>query len=914
MKKHFITFKEILICKKPLIFALSEIWQLNFKNAAIQNYNLTKKERKGQKKGGGVAIYVRDDVTFKRSFMVERFFHEDIDVIAIDIVLNKIKILIISVYRPPDSSTDTLITNLKSVSATLKAKYSDHVVIFIGDFNDDLYNKTSKLLLYFNSTGFAQLINSPTRLTTTSQTIIDHVYVNNLNLINQSGVMEMGVSDHLSVWITLNGKIRKRKVENRTINYRKTGNISKIDSSSFGQLTINNNMNTSDNFLLSLGYLEHIFDYVCPPKTITVSKATCPWSKNILIKVAKKKKKQCLKNYNSDKSSVVLHSLLKEACKSVMNAISTAKNAYLQEMIKNSDSRIVWKFINKTMKHQKTEMTLLFHVDQFNDYYANLAYSLTSKQPPDTMLIVEYINSLQDEPDNFSFKTVTVSSIERAISAINSNKKGTEGIPTNLLKKLSSNMSYSLACLINEALSHNEYPQSLKVGTITPIVKVEIPKELKDYRPITMLPLLSKVFEKVIHFQMTKYLRETNAFSHNLCGFRKGYSVETALHKIRDRLILAKNERSIAYLVLLDFSKAFDLVDHLILIKKMKHLGFSRSTLTWTLSYLRERYIITKFNNVASHPAIISTGVPQGSILGPVLYNIYSYDLMDAIRNQTDITVQYADDTQFIVTCKTTDQEQALTNICSILRKVNIWASSNNLILNASKTQILRIQSRNVVQQTIVPPLEIRDYFVDHARNLGVIFDSRLSWNHHIDATIKKTLACFHMVKQFTDEWLCQNDVKTRKMLFDTLLLSQLHFAVTIVAPINQKNMKKLNKVIKICASIINRSYVKTNDLQKMKVMTFEQLQKLSFLRLAKASNNNNYCPTSMKLLFRQSCDKGLRSDNYENMCIGDVSQQNTYQNIVAKNFNSLPLHIKCHFNNSNKFVPLVKQHLLKTC
>ena len=275
----------------PLIFTLSEIWQINSKYASIDHYSFIKKERINSKRGGGVGVYIREDVIFKRSFIVEKDFDDKIDVIAIDMVLNKIKILLITIYRPPESSKNILIMNLKLTTPTLKSKYPNHAIIFIGDFNDDLHNKTSDLLLCFSSMGFTQLINNPTRLTATCKTIIDHLYVNNLKLVNQSGALEMGISDHLSIWLTLNVKIRQIKVANRTIHYRKTDNIYNIDPCSFDKLTIDNNLNTSEKFIFSLGYLQHIFDNVCPMKTITVSKAICPWRKHISIKLAKQEKK-----------------------------------------------------------------------------------------------------------------------------------------------------------------------------------------------------------------------------------------------------------------------------------------------------------------------------------------------------------------------------------------------------------------------------------------------------------------------------------------------------------------------------------------------------------------------------------------------------------------------------------------------
>ena len=196
--------------------------------------------------------------------------------------------------------------------------------------------------------------------------------------------------------------------------------------------------------------------------------------------------------------------------------------------------------------------------------------------------------------------------------------------------------------IINNAIDKNEFPDKWKIARVSPIPKIDQPLDMKDYRPISILPVLSKVYERVILYQLCDFIERNAIYSANQSGFRKGHSTTTLLLKLRDDIIRAMNRSEVTLAILIDYSKAFDTINHNTLIKKLRSLNFSISSLKLIMSYLSNRQQFVQVNDKRSSTLPIHFGVPQGSIQGPVLFNLYVTELSDQI---TSHSIQYADDT-----------------------------------------------------------------------------------------------------------------------------------------------------------------------------------------------------------------------------------------------------------------------------
>ena len=254
--------------------------------------------------------------------------------------------------------------------------------------------------------------------------------------------------------------------------------------------------------------------------------------------------------------------------------------------------------------------------------------------------------------------------------------------------------------------------------------------------------------------------------------------------------------------------------------------------------------------------------MPQGSVLGPLLYNIYSLDLQTATQDIADLTVQFADDTQLLITCLKSEQVEAHRKIIAVIEKVENWAQENYLILNREKTQILPIHGRNSIHHILPLPDSLTNWVVTQARNLGVMFDSTLNWNAHVDFVIKKGMKSMFALRKFTNEFILKSEKRIRYTLFYTLLIPQISFAISLLYPLSVANTKKLNRYIKSCASIITCRYTKSKDLHPLKLLDANELLIVAVLRLASASYANHKSPSWVSTEIKpQSNHRNLRSN-----------------------------------------------------
>uniref|UniRef100_A0A674N6M2 Reverse transcriptase domain-containing protein n=1 Tax=Takifugu rubripes TaxID=31033 RepID=A0A674N6M2_TAKRU len=308
-------------------------------------------------------------------------------------------------------------------------------------------------------------------------------------------------------------------------------------------------------------------------------------------------------------------------------------------------------------------------------------------------------------------------------------------IPTHLLKDVLPLIGSSILDQINGSLVSGYVPRSYKVAVIKPLLKKLSldPDVLAYYRPISNLPFISKVLEKVVT-QLLEHLQRDSLFEMFQSGFRAHHSTETALLKVTNDLLIASDHGLVSMLVLLDLSAAFDTVDHSILLHRLEHvIGIKGTALDWFRSYLSDRYQFAHVHGVPSSYSRVSHGVPQGSVLGPILFTLYMLPLGNIIRQHGINFHCYADDTQLYLSMKPEETEK-LVKLQTCLKDIKSWMSSNFLLLNSGKTEVM-----------VFGPEPLRDR-LDHmitldgisltsslsVRNLGVTFDQNLSFNSHI--------------------------------------------------------------------------------------------------------------------------------------------------------------------------------------
>ena len=289
---------------------------------------------------------------------------------------------------------------------------------------------------------------------------------------------------------------------------------------------------------------------------------------------------------------------------------------------------------------------------------------------------------------------------------------------------------HTLTDIVNTSFIDGVFPNQLKLAKVVPIHKGNSKTDVSNYRPISLLSSFSKIFEKVMHIRLTKFLESNNSLHELQYGFRSGRSCEHALLMAQNNILTALSKKQISMLLLIDFSKAFDMISHETLLRKLSHYGIRGNAHNWLTSYLTNREQYVSINGCNSSKTILKYGVPQGSILAPLLFVIYVNDMPEI--NRLAKFILYADDANILITGKTMSEIE--TKYYEIIKALENWVASNGLVLNIKKTNYM-LFSTSKIAETFVPTISKKPIERKHAsRFLGVLIDENLTWKEHISA------------------------------------------------------------------------------------------------------------------------------------------------------------------------------------
>ncbi len=383
----------------------------------------------------------------------------------------------------------------------------------------------------------------------------------------------------------------------------------------------------------------------------------------------------------------------------------------------------------------------------FCSYFTNIGRRYAETIPNSIKSITSYLGNTPN-PSTMYFTPTGPNEVREIINSFKTKKsKGDDGISMHLLKQLSEPCSLPLALIINMSLEHGIVPDAMKLARVIPIYKAKSKEEFINYRPISLLSNISKVLEKIVHKRLYSFLTKHNILNEKQYGFRPKHSTVDAITEFISDVLPSLDRKHKCLSVYLDLSKAFDTINHAILLEKLQYYGIRGRALEWFRSYLVQRRQYVNYMGVNSTTQTIVYGVPQGSVLGPLLFILYSNDIPHAVEHCKSIL--FADDTTVYLTGENLQTMYGQVN--ADLKSLNDWFRANQLSVNPTKTKyIVFAKHVNIANDDQFLHIENdRLERVQTTKFLGVFIDEHLTWKHHIDHVKKKVSKGIYAINMF---------------------------------------------------------------------------------------------------------------------------------------------------------------------
>lgn len=833
-------------------------------NVSLPGYNFEHVDSKS--KAGGVAIYISTKFRYEINQNIDTVCLPDSESLWVTIFPSpQSQLTIAAIYRHPTHNVRQFTEGICSILTLLNSQNKTYYLL--GDMNvnvapGQLPSSSSGYINDLISCGAYSIITVPTRVTTTSSTIIDHIITNdNKHLVNP-GVIRTDLTDHYVICCSVAAHIRRHNNDSFYMRRDKTNfnTDAYCDDlkNSLNELMLNQSLPNPENFDTCfddfVSAIKETIDNHAPLKRLSRKEQKLkskPWlTKGILVSI--KCKRRLFKSHFSRGDD--LQKAYYKAYSNKLTKIKTlSKKTYFEKELQNNSSnpRKFWEILRSALPEQSnksssipTDLTVdgtkidnpLTISECFNNFFCNIGENLAKNfQKYDKTNFKKFLRNRN--PASLYLEPARVNEVINLINSINVNKSvGHDNIPPYFLRIASFIIAPVLCYYINNAFQYGIFPSTCKIAKVVPIFKSGKKDQVTNYRPISILTCFSKIFEKLICTRIVSFFNKHSVIHPNQYGFQKQLSTSHAVIDVVSKCHDQMNDGNYTGLVLLDFQKAFDTVSHDILVQKLDHYGIRGTPNQLLASFLADRKQYISLLNDKSQMGHISYGVPQGSNLGPLLFLTYINDLPFAIDCDAKL---FADDTCLISSANNPTRLESKLNYN--LKLVHDWTLANRITINPKKSSAIIIPPK---ERLVTPNLNIQIdssaiAVQDSVKYLGIRIDNKLNFNNHIhflEAKISKSVGILAKLKHVLPK-------KALTTLYFTMVHPHLLYGISIWGGTFKTYQNKLNtlqnKAVKIVTGAnyydhATPSYIDLN-LLKLPDLYQHEIAKLMF----RQTNNN---------------------------------------------------------------------------
>ena len=807
------------------IILLSETWlkpTVPNRLLVIPGFSIKRVDRPDGRGYGGVAIVVREGLTTTQLKPASQNSHEScLETIWLLVKLDQGRqLLICSIYRPPRYTAAALEADFSDLEAQLQRVVLDHPsvpVILGGDLNCDLLKSPpaparARLEEFLAEYSLVQHVDAPTF---TTGSLLDICIANSENLVTECRTKYCDYSPHCMICFRVN--VANSRAKSTVVMSRSLGTMQTdaflLDLFLCDWQLVHDSQSVDTKWRSFLSLFLPILDSHAPMKSRKIRNPSAP-PITAATKELMARRRRALRLQGRESS------VYRDLNRVVRTAIRCDTQNDIDSRIKEQGHHTVWRNIRGVVAGKKQNKDVLppLSPGTLNEFFVSVGpqtaadIASTTERTGNPTSRLQRVSCCAFAVSETDLETLT----NILMSMKNSPACGSDGVCVRALKVSFPVIGPVILHIINTCLSQADFPPSWKHSIIHPIFKSGDPTDPSNYRPISIIPVISKLVERVVQRQLLNYLSSNHLLSPSQHGFRPRHSTETALVTVTDHIFTAMDDGEISLLCLIDLSKCFDIIDHSILLRKLALHGVDTR---WFREYLIGHTQSVSLRDPAgathvSAPLPNTIGVYQGSALGPLLFTVFANDL--SLYAAGARVVQYADDTQVIVTGKKNDIPSLVKKMESSLASLDQWFYGNALKVNSGKTQLITIGSRQTLRSLPDIKVSFRDTTLlscNKVKNLGVTFDENLSWDSHVSEVSQRCIG--NLIGLTHARRLLPRSVITT--LVTALVLSQVQYCMPVYGNGTKKNMSKIQKILNFAARVIfaRRKFDHVSDLRE---------------------------------------------------------------------------------------------------